>query len=166
MEMRRYGLVLAYMALVVVVPGQSACEAIGPKTGRLVLKYDAGLAGINLGDTMYDGTIYVGGEIAGLGVDAVWISPFFKSPMADFGYDVADHCAVDPVFGTEQDLLELGLQASLERPDEIAVDPRQQPVEHDVECAHRVDLRLGTLAAGYACGQHGRERDGKESEGG
>ncbi len=37
--------------------------------------------------------------VAGLGVDAVWISPFYLSPMEDFGYDVADHCAVDPMFG-------------------------------------------------------------------
>jgi alpha-glucosidase len=41
--------------------------------------------------------------VAGLGVDAVWISPFFKSPMADFGYDIADYRAVDPVFGTMED---------------------------------------------------------------
>ena len=41
--------------------------------------------------------------IAGLGVDALWISPFFKSPMADFGYDVADYRAVDPMFGTNDD---------------------------------------------------------------
>jgi len=38
--------------------------------------------------------------IAGLGVDAIWISPFFKSPMSDFGYDVSDYCNVDPIFGT------------------------------------------------------------------
>jgi alpha-glucosidase len=38
-----------------------------------------------------------------LGVDAVWISPFFRSPMADFGYDVADYCDVDPLFGTLED---------------------------------------------------------------
>ena len=37
--------------------------------------------------------------IAALGVDAIWISPFFKSPMADFGYDIADYRAVDPLFG-------------------------------------------------------------------
>ena len=35
-----------------------------------------------------------------LGVDAIWISPIFPSPMADFGYDVADYCDVDPLFGT------------------------------------------------------------------
>jgi alpha-glucosidase len=40
------------------------------------------------------------GYLAALGVDAVWISPFFPSPMADLGYDVADYCDVDPRFGT------------------------------------------------------------------
>jgi alpha-glucosidase len=38
-------------------------------------------------------------HVSWLGVDAVWISPFYPSPMADFGYDVADHCDVDPLFG-------------------------------------------------------------------
>ncbi len=38
-------------------------------------------------------------HLAWLGVDAVWLSPFFRSPMADFGYDVADYCDVDPLFG-------------------------------------------------------------------
>ena len=41
--------------------------------------------------------------IAALGVDAIWISPFFKSPMKDFGYDVSDYCDVDPMFGTLAD---------------------------------------------------------------
>ena len=41
--------------------------------------------------------------VASLGVDAVWISPFFTSPMKDFGYDVADYCGVDPIFGTIAD---------------------------------------------------------------
>ena len=36
---------------------------------------------------------------AWLGVDAIWLSPFFRSPMADFGYDVSDYCDVDPLFG-------------------------------------------------------------------
>ena len=42
-------------------------------------------------------------HIARLGVDAIWISPFFTSPMKDFGYDVADYCDVDPIFGTLAD---------------------------------------------------------------
>jgi alpha-glucosidase len=42
-------------------------------------------------------------HIASLGVDAVWLSPFFKSPMADMGYDVSDYTAVDPMFGTLKD---------------------------------------------------------------
>ena len=41
--------------------------------------------------------------IASLGVDAIWISPFFVSPMKDFGYDVSDYCDVDPMFGTLAD---------------------------------------------------------------
>jgi alpha-glucosidase len=39
-----------------------------------------------------------------LGIDAVWLSPIFRSPMADFGYDVADYTDVDPLFGTLDDL--------------------------------------------------------------
>ncbi|MGL5010099.1 MAG: alpha-amylase family glycosyl hydrolase, partial [Paracoccaceae bacterium] len=42
-------------------------------------------------------------HIAELGADAVWLSPFFASPMADMGYDVSDYTAVDPVFGTLAD---------------------------------------------------------------
>ncbi|SDX34831.1 alpha-glucosidase [Geodermatophilus africanus] len=42
-----------------------------------------------------------------LSVAAVWLSPVFPSPMADFGYDVADHCDVDPLFGTLADLDDL-----------------------------------------------------------
>jgi alpha-glucosidase len=42
-----------------------------------------------------------------LGIEAIWISPIYPSPMADFGYDITDYCAVDPIFGTlaEFDLL-------------------------------------------------------------
>ncbi|GGE17303.1 alpha-amylase [Aureimonas endophytica] len=38
-----------------------------------------------------------------LGIDAIWISPVYPSPMADFGYDVADYCGIDPLFGTLED---------------------------------------------------------------
>jgi alpha-glucosidase len=41
--------------------------------------------------------------IAALGADAIWISPFFTSPMKDFGYDVSDYCDVDPMFGSIAD---------------------------------------------------------------
>jgi alpha-glucosidase len=42
-------------------------------------------------------------HVASLGVDAIWLSPFFPSPMKDFGYDVSDYCGVDPIFGTLDD---------------------------------------------------------------
>ena len=42
-------------------------------------------------------------HIANLGADAIWISPFFTSPMKDFGYDVSNYCDVDPMFGTLAD---------------------------------------------------------------
>ena len=42
-------------------------------------------------------------HLADLGIDCVWMSPFYESPMRDNGYDVSDHKAVDPVFGTLDD---------------------------------------------------------------
>ncbi|TBR15432.1 MAG: alpha-amylase, partial [Chitinophagaceae bacterium] len=38
-------------------------------------------------------------HLVDLGVDAIWLTPFYRSPMADHGYDVADHTDVDPLFG-------------------------------------------------------------------
>jgi alpha-glucosidase len=49
--------------------------------------------------------------LSDLGVEAFWLSPFYRSPMADFGYDIADYCDVDPVFGTLDDFDELVEQA-------------------------------------------------------
>ena len=43
-------------------------------------------------------------HLSWLGVDAIWLSPVFRSPMRDFGYDISDYCDVDPVFGTLADL--------------------------------------------------------------
>lgn len=61
-------------------------------------------------------------HIASLGVDAIWLSPFFKSPMKDFGYDVSDYCDVDPIFGNLDDLdaligraHELGLKVMIDQ---------------------------------------------------
>src|SRR6056297_729310 len=45
--------------------------------------------------------------LADLGVDALWLSPIFTSPMRDFGYDVSDYCGIDPAFGTDADFDEL-----------------------------------------------------------
>jgi alpha-glucosidase len=60
--------------------------------------------------------------VASLGVDAIWLSPFFTSPMKDFGYDVADYCDVDPIFGTLADFdalvkraHELGLRVTIDQ---------------------------------------------------
>ena len=52
-------------------------------------------------DYLNDGIIgpEKGGTSSSLGIDAIWLSPFYPSPMADFGYDVADYVDVDPMFG-------------------------------------------------------------------
>lgn len=56
-----------------------------------------------------------------LGVDAIWISPFYPSPMADFGYDVANYTDVDPLFGSMADFDAL-LAAAHERGIRVIVD--------------------------------------------
>ena len=59
--------------------------------------------------------------LAWLGVDAIWISPFYPSPMADFGYDVSDYTDVDPLFGTLADFDRL-VAAAHERNIRVLVD--------------------------------------------
>jgi len=49
--------------------------------------------------------------LSSLGIDAVWLSPIYPSPDADFGYDVSDYCAVDPKFGSLEDFDRLVSQA-------------------------------------------------------
>lgn len=61
------------------------------------------------------------GYLSELGVDALWISPFFKSPMRDFGYDVSDYRDIDPLFGTMDDFKSL-LGAAHEKGIRIVVD--------------------------------------------
>ena len=59
--------------------------------------------------------------LAWLGIDAIWLSPIFRSPMRDFGYDVADYRDVDPAFGTLTDLDRL-IAAAHERGIRILLD--------------------------------------------
>ncbi len=56
-----------------------------------------------------------------LGIDAIWLSPFYRSPMADFGYDVSDHRDVDPIFGTLEDFDQL-VRAAHDRGIRVVVD--------------------------------------------
>lgn len=71
------------------------------------------------------------GYLQDLGVNAVWLSPFYPSPMADFGYDVADYCDVDPIFGTLADMDKLLAEAH-KRQIRIIVDlvPNHTSSEH------------------------------------
>ncbi|RYY47391.1 MAG: DUF3459 domain-containing protein [Sphingomonadales bacterium] len=70
-------------------------------------------------------------DLKALGVDAIWISPIFPSPMADFGYDVADYCGVDPRFGSLDDFDSL-LEAAHARGLKLLLDlvPNHTSVEH------------------------------------
>jgi alpha-glucosidase len=66
-----------------------------------------------------------------LGVDAIWLSPFFRSPMKDYGYDVADYCDVDPLFGSLADFDRLLAEAH-ERGLKVLIDwvPNHSSDEH------------------------------------
>ena len=70
-------------------------------------------------------------DLKALGVDAIWISPIFPSPQADFGYDVADYCGIDPRFGTLQDFDSL-LKAAHARGLKLLLDlvPNHSSSEH------------------------------------
>jgi alpha-glucosidase len=70
-------------------------------------------------------------HLAWLGVDALWLSPIYPSPMHDFGYDVADYKGVDPVFGTLEDF-DLLVAAARERGLRVLLDlvPCHTSIEH------------------------------------
>jgi alpha-glucosidase len=70
-------------------------------------------------------------HLAWLGVDALWLSPIYPSPMHDFGYDVADYKGIDPVFGTLDDFDRL-VTAARERGLRVLLDlvPCHTSIEH------------------------------------
>ncbi len=61
------------------------------------------------------------GYLSDLGIDFIWVTPFYPSPMADWGYDVADFCGVDPAFGSLADLDRL-LDQAHERSMRVVID--------------------------------------------
>ena len=67
-----------------------------------------------------------------LGVNAIWLSPFYPSPMADFGYDVADYCGVDPIFGNLEDFDKMVKEAH-SRDIKVIIDlvPNHSSDEHE-----------------------------------
>ncbi len=71
------------------------------------------------------------GYLEWLGIDAIWLSPIYPSPMADFGYDVADYTGVDPLFGTIDDFDGL-IHAAHERGIKVVMDfvPNHTSNEH------------------------------------
>ena len=98
--------------------------------------------------------------LASLGVDAVWLSPFYPSPQNDAGYDVADPRAVDPMFGTLEDFAELVRQAH-ERGVRVIVDI----VPNHVSASHPWFLEALDSSPGSAERQRFHFLDGKGKEG-
>ena len=74
---------------------------------------------------------YLNGDDDSLGIGAIWLSPFYPSPMADFGYDVTDHCNVDPLFGNLDDFNQL-IAESHKRSIKVLIDliPNHTSDEH------------------------------------
>ena len=80
-------------------------DGIGDLPGILAhLDYLNDGTGGTSGTGRAEGTGATGGS---LGVDAIWLSPFYRSPMVDFGYDISDYTDVDPLFGTLADFDDL-----------------------------------------------------------
>ena len=86
-----------------------------------------------------------------LGVDVVWISPVYPSPMADFGYDVADYVDIDPLFGTLEDFDRL-VEALHARGIRLVLDfvPNHTSDQHPwfLEAARRAAARSATGTSG------------------
>ena len=109
-------------------------------------------------DTTGDGVGDLRGIIDGLdhlewlGVDALWLSPVFRSPMVDHGYDVSDYCDIDPVFGSLADmdeLIERGARARPQGAARLGAQPHQRPapvVPRVPLVARRPEARLVRVA--------------------
>ena len=99
----------------VTAPALSREEAPGGEWWRTAVIYQiyprsfADQSGDGVGDLR--GVTSHLGDLAALGVDAIWLSPFQRSPQKDAGYDVSDYCDVDPLFGTLADFDEMLAQA-------------------------------------------------------
>jgi alpha-glucosidase len=98
-------------------------------------------------------------HLVSLGVDAVWISPIYPSPMADFGYDVSDHCAVHPDFGTLADFDAL-LAAAHRRGLKVILDyvPNHTSDRHPWVIESRAPTRSGIGTSGATASRTARLR--------
>ncbi|SBT46526.1 glycoside hydrolase family 13 protein [Micromonospora auratinigra] len=100
------------------------------------------------------------GHLAELGVDAVWLSPFYPSPQADAGYDVADYRDVDPLFGTLADA-----DAMIARAKELGLRVIVDLVPNHTSSAHRWFRAAVAAAPGSPERQRYVFRDGKGPQG-
>ena len=99
-------------------------------------------------------------ELAQLGVDAIWLSPFYKSPQFDGGYDVSDYCAVDPLFGTLADF-----DAMLARAHELGLRVMIDLVPNHTSSEHEWFQAALASAAGSAARARYHFAEGRGPEG-
>jgi len=86
---------------------------------------------------------YIHGQKDSLGIDAIWFSPIFSSPMADMGYDVSNYCDIDTLFGTLDDFKEL-VDKAHERNINVMIDfvPNHTSNQHPWFLASRKDDKI------------------------